>query len=474
MFYIHKLPIIIISNHRSGSTPLLYELAKKYDLALFNETFSHHSKTSSEVSISTEQNNLLSMLKNNEDRFIIKIHLDDLELYPEEIKNLVNDHACFLIRVRRKNVINQIASEYIARTRGLLAYHKDYLNDEMIKTWNTEEMSIDLYMLGDCVKTIVDSCDRLSNTEYEFDEDVWYEDLVFEDNTFITTPNPINYDQIQHEIKRYFKRTDNMMTQKILIMGLPGAGKTTLASKIVEKLHSLGQSVTWLNADEIRKQYDDWDFSTEGRIRQSVRMRTLADEAVTDFVIADFVAPLIEMRENYKADWTIWVDTISEGRYADTNKAFIEPAQYDFRIPEQDAKKWANFIVERLVNNYRRPIFDWKKPTVQMLGRWQPWHPGHRALFERLLTKTGQVIIQVRDVQGWQDSNPFGIEEVKRFIRKDLDPLYQGLYEIQVVPNIVHIGWGRGVGYTSGEETFDESITQISATNIRKDLNLGK
>ena len=74
--------------------------------------------------------------------------------------------------------------------------------------------------------------------------------------------------------------------------------------------------------------------------------------------------------------------------------------------------------------------------------------------------------------QGWQDSNPFAVEQVKKFIRRDLDPLYQGQYHIQVVPNIVHIGWGRGVGYTSGEEKFDESITSISATNIRKDLGI--
>jgi hypothetical protein len=84
------------------------------------------------------------------------------------------------------------------------------------------------------------------------------------------------------------------------------------------------------------------------------------------------------------------------------------------------------------------------------------------------------VIIQIRDVQGWQGSNPFAINQVTRFIRRDLDPLFQGQYEIQVVPNIVHIGWGRGVGYTSGEEIFDESIVKISATTIRKELNLGK
>lgn len=264
------------------------------------------------------------------------------------------------------------------------------------------------------------------------------------------------------------------MAKRILIMGLPGAGKTTLAEALRNKLCEDGRTVTWLNADEVRKKYDDWDFSTEGRIRQSIRMRTLSEEATTDYVIADFVAPLEEMRTKFLPDYTIWVDTISEGRYADTNKAFVEPDRYDFRVPEQNAEKWATFIAPYILTNKHRPLFDWKKETVQMLGRWQPWHPGHRALFERLLAKTGQVIIQIRDVQGWQGSNPFALNDVARFIRKDLDPLYQGQYEIQVVPNIVHIGWGRGVGYTSGEETFDESITSISATNIRKEMNLGK
>ena len=264
------------------------------------------------------------------------------------------------------------------------------------------------------------------------------------------------------------------MVQRILIMGLPGAGKTTLAAKLLEFLTNNHKTVTWFNADEIRKEYDDWDFSETGRIRQSKRMYDLSTNVETDYVIADFIAPLVEMRNNYKADWTVWVDTIREGRYADTNKMFVEPEVYDFRINEQDSDKWSDFIGQHILDNRRRPVFDWKKETVQMLGRWQPWHAGHRALFERLLAKTGQVIIQVRDVQGWQGSNPFAIEEVKKFIRRDLDPLYQGQYEIQVVPNIVHIGWGRGVGYTSGEETFDESITQISATNIRKDLGLGK
>lgn len=258
----------------------------------------------------------------------------------------------------------------------------------------------------------------------------------------------------------------------ILIMGLPGAGKTTLAEKLKKVLENSSKTVGWLNADEVRRYYNDWDFSREGRIRQSIRMRELADTSNTDFCIVDFVAPLVEMRDNFNADWTIWVDTIQESIYGDTNKMFQEPENYDFRITEKNAEKWAEFIGDKILNNCRRAVFDWKKETVQMLGRWQPWHAGHRALFERLLGKTGQVIIQIRDVQGWQSSNPFAIEQVKNFIKRDLDPLYQGQYEIQVVPNIVHIGWGRNVGYTSGEELFDDDITNISATNIRKEMGL--
>jgi nicotinamide mononucleotide adenylyltransferase len=107
-----------------------------------------------------------------------------------------------------------------------------------------------------------------------------------------------------------------------------------------------------------------------------------------------------------------------------------------------------------------------------MLGRWQPWHDGHRALFDRAIAKTGQVVIQIRDCQGWQGSNPFEIEKVKAFIRRDLDPLYQGQYEIQVVPNIVNITYGRDVGYKIEQETFDDSTHNISATKIRKDLGI--
>lgn len=277
------------------------------------------------------------------------------------------------------------------------------------------------------------------------------------------------------------------MTQRILIMGLPGSGKTTLAGALKKYLEEHGEisysralaepidstvQVNWFNADDIRRKYNDWDFSNDGRIRQSIRMFQFSMEAGGDYVICDFVAPLVEMRNNFKADWTIWVDTIREGRYADTNALFQEPEQYDFRITEQDAEKWAEFIGEHIVANRRRPVFDWQKETVQMLGRWQPWHDGHRALFERAIAKTGQVMIQIRDCQGWQGSNPFAIAQVKSYIRRDLDPIYQGQYEIQVVPNIVNITYGRDVGYRIEQEIFDDSVTNISATKIRKELGL--
>lgn len=277
-----------------------------------------------------------------------------------------------------------------------------------------------------------------------------------------------------------------MNASRILIMGLPGSGKTTLAATLkkwleensgafhtgVEMAHQSYASVEWFNADDVRKKYNDWDFSQEGRIRQSHRMRELADLSVSDFVIVDFVAPLPEMRYNYKADWTIWVDTIDAGRYEDTNKMFVAPDVYDFRVTEKNADKWAEFIGTHILENRRRPTFDWRKETVQMLGRWQPWHAGHRALFERAIAKTGQVCIMIRDCQGWQGSNPFDFEQVKYFIKRDLDPLYQGQYDIQLVPNIINITYGRDVGYKIEQEIFDESVHSISATKIRKEMGL--
>ena len=251
----------------------------------------------------------------------------------------------------------------------------------------------------------------------------------------------------------------------ILVFGLPGSGKTTLANKLSKKI-----GATHLNADEVREQFEDWDFSDEGRLRQAKRMAQLADEANTQHVILDFVCPTKEYRKLVKPDIVVFMDTIQLGRYADTNKVFETPDQndkIDYHITQKSSDIEAQRIASDLIS------FDWRKPTVQMLGRWQPFHDGHVALFKRALNKTGQVAVQVRDCHGWKDSNPFDFEKVKFGIVSKLNQhgyLEGKEFVIQLVPNIVNITYGRDVGYAIEQETFAESITSISATKIRKQM----
>ena len=109
---------------------------------------------------------------------------------------------------------------------------------------------------------------------------------------------------------------------------------------------------------------------------------------------------------------------------------------------------------------------DNKKPTAQMLGRWQPFHDGHYTLFKEIIKKTGQVCIQIRDVQG-VDDNPFDFETVKKKIEERLNPEFEGRFKIMVGPNITNICYGRGVGYKIEEIVLDEETQKISATKIR-------
>ena len=132
----------------------------------------------------------------------------------------------------------------------------------------------------------------------------------------------------------------------ILIMGLPGSGKTTLASELVPLLKA-----KWLNADEVRKEANDWDFSAEGRPRQAKRMWAKAKEFRDqgNHVVADFVCPTPAARALFPADFIIWVDTIKEGRFDDTNKMFVKPEKYNYHVTTQDAKNWAPKIYEKLI-----------------------------------------------------------------------------------------------------------------------------
>ena len=131
----------------------------------------------------------------------------------------------------------------------------------------------------------------------------------------------------------------------ILVMGLPGAGKTTLANEMATLINA-----ERLNADEVRKAADDWDFSEEGRVRQAKRMAAFALKLKAEghYVIADFVAPTPEARNLFPSDFRIWVDTIKKGGFEDTNQMFVNPKNFNFHVTTQDAKKWAPLIVEEI------------------------------------------------------------------------------------------------------------------------------
>ena len=131
----------------------------------------------------------------------------------------------------------------------------------------------------------------------------------------------------------------------ILIMGLPGSGKTTLASELAPLINAKR-----VNADEVRKAANDWDFSKEGRSRQAKRMADLAKKIKEEgnYVVADFICPTPEARSLFPADYIVWVDTIKKGRFDDTNQMFIKPEKYDCHVTTQDAKVWASKIAEDL------------------------------------------------------------------------------------------------------------------------------
>ena len=128
-------------------------------------------------------------------------------------------------------------------------------------------------------------------------------------------------------------------------MGLPGSGKTTLANELAPMLNAKR-----LNADEVRKEANDWDFSEEGRKRQAKRMADFAKKLKIggNYVVADFICPTPEARGLFPADYIVWVDTIKEGRFEDTNKMFIKPQKFDYHVTTQDAKNWAPKIAEKI------------------------------------------------------------------------------------------------------------------------------
>ena len=166
--------------------------------------------------------------------------------------------------------------------------------------------------------------------------------------------------------------------------------------------------------------------------------------------------------------------TIEKGRYADTNKAFQRPLknEVDYWVEDQNGELHSEVIARELLAENRR--FDETKPTTQMLGRFQPFHDGHFALFKRCYDKTGQVVIMIRAMEN-TSKNPFDFKTVKQNIKMFL--LGEGYeenvhYIIQKVPNVVNITYGRDVGYKIEQESFDKETESISATEIRRQLGI--
>ena len=251
------------------------------------------------------------------------------------------------------------------------------------------------------------------------------------------------------------------MKKKILIMGLPGSGKTTLAEKLVVSLNA-----AWFNADAVRQDiYSELGFTPQDRLTHATRMGKLCKWATIGggYAMADFVCPTEETREAFDADFVVWVDRIQEGRYEDTNKMFTPPEKYDVRLREGTPEEWVDVVMFKLnkLNSWNN-----QAPTALLIGRYQPFHKGHKTLVAEALRRTGQVCIALRDVGGIDDSNPYDFSVVR-------DNILQACVEfgdkIKVVelPNITDIFYGRGVGYNIEEIVLDQQIQQISATKIR-------
>lgn len=251
-----------------------------------------------------------------------------------------------------------------------------------------------------------------------------------------------------------------MQNRRILIMGLPGAGKTTLSRVLAKRLNAVH-----FEADAVRANLNrDLGFSVADRLEQARRMGWLCDTvaAAGGYAIADFVCPTPETRAAFGPAFTVWVDRIQSGRFEDTNRLFVPPAEHDLRVLAEGAPEaWAERIATRL-----QPSFDPKAPTALLLGRYQPFHDGHRALALEAIRRVGQVCIAVRDTGGTDAKNPYGFEYVRDRIEASLAD-QRGRFLVVPLPNITQVLYGRDVGYLIEKVDLDAALQEVSATKVR-------
>ncbi|NEU98271.1 adenylyl-sulfate kinase [Bradyrhizobium uaiense] len=249
--------------------------------------------------------------------------------------------------------------------------------------------------------------------------------------------------------------------RKILIMGLPGAGKTALAAALAPLLNAVV-----FNADAVRENLSpDLGFSHSDRIEHARRMGWMCDRVLEagGTAIADFICPTPDTRAAFGDAYLIWVDRIRQGRFEDTNRLFVAPERFDLRVTEHGSpQSWAEKALSEL-----RPAFDPQKPTALFVGRYQPFHAGHKRLIEEGLRRVGQICIAVRDTHGNNASNPLPYFAVRQRIEAVLSA-YAGKFVVVPLPNITHVFYGRDVGYTIERIVLDEATEAISATEIRR------